>query len=135
MPRLRALELHRHPSWHTSQQLSDACLASIGRLRELERLSLSGKVTDAGLKQVARWPNLKSLQILNTEITGNGLAALADSSIEHLTLGARQIGEDRNLEPLQKCPKLKRVSVIGQPRGQECKWPLLLPNIDWDFHS
>ena len=101
----------------------------------MERLSLSGKVTDAGLKQVARWPNLKSLSILNTEITGNGLAALADSSIEHLTLASGQIREDRHLEPLKKCPKLKSVWVIGQPRGQESKWPLLLPNIDWGFSS
>jgi hypothetical protein len=130
MPLLRTLELHRYP-FHTSQQLSDACLESIARLRESERLSLSGKVTDAGLKQVTRLPKLKSLSILNTEISGNGLAALADSSIEQLTLAPGQI----SVEPLKKCPKLKSVWVIGQPTGQESKWPLLLPNIDWGFSS
>jgi len=133
MPLLRTLELHRYP-FHTSQQLSDACLASIAQLRELERLSLSGKVTDAGLKQVARLPKLKSLSIHNTKITGNGLAALADSSIEDLTLDSGQISEDGVLE-LKKCSKLKRVTVIGQPTGQESRWPLLLPNLDWGFQS
>jgi beta-lactamase regulating signal transducer with metallopeptidase domain/Leucine-rich repeat (LRR) protein len=135
MPLLRTLELHRHPHWHMSQQLSDACLASIARLPELERLSLSGKVTDAGLKQVARWPKLKSLSIVSTEITGDGLAALADSSIEHLTLTSGQISEERVLEPLRKCPNLKSIMVIGQPTGEESKWPALLPKIDWSFSS
>ena len=135
MPLLRTLELHRHPGWYISQQLSDACLESIARLPELERLSLSGKITDAGLKQVARWPKLKSLSILNTEITGSGLAALADASIEHLTLASGQINEDRDLEPLKKCRNLKSVMVIGQPRGDESRWPLVLPNLDWSFGS
>jgi beta-lactamase regulating signal transducer with metallopeptidase domain/NADPH-dependent 7-cyano-7-deazaguanine reductase QueF-like protein len=132
MPLLRTLELHRYD---TPQQLSDACLASIARLPKLERLSLSGKVTDAGLKQVARWPKLKSLSITNTDITGDGLAALADSNVESLTLSSSQISEDRFLEPLKKCRQLKSILVIGQPRGDESGWQLLLPNLDWSFSS
>ena len=71
----------------------------------------------------------------STDITGDGLAALVDSNVETLTLSSSQISEDSVLEPLKKCRKLKSIHVIGQPRGNESRWPLLLPNLDWNFSS
>src|SRR5690606_16186330 len=84
LPRLKRLQLHRHPAWHTPQQLSDECVPALLKLAELEDLSISGKVTDAGLQQIARIPKLKRLMILDTEITANGLAALENSAVENL---------------------------------------------------
>jgi beta-lactamase regulating signal transducer with metallopeptidase domain/tetratricopeptide (TPR) repeat protein len=149
MPRLKVLELHRHPNWHTSQQLTDACLASIARLPELERLSLSGKITNDGLKQVARLPRLTSLMILSTDITADGLAALRDSSVESLILSTGQIGPvpagigtkaallERvpGLAHLSRCKKLKSVTVIGKPLDLGTDWTRLLPDIAWSFNS
>src|SRR5207244_2409672 len=44
MPRLKELSLTRHPDWLVKQQLTDACVPSLMRLKELETLTLSGKI-------------------------------------------------------------------------------------------
>ncbi len=132
MPQLRTLELYRFQ--HTSQQLTDACLPVVCQLQKLERLSLSGEIGDEGLKQVARLPNLKSLMILGSQITGEGLAALEHSRVESLLLSPFQIGTT-GLENLKKCQTLKHIQVNGQFDGLKEieQWQTALPGVGWSF--
>jgi hypothetical protein len=121
MPRLRKLKLDRHAQWFIHQQLTDECLASITRLTDLELLSLSGAITNEGLRQVARLPKLTSLSILNTQITADGLGTLEESKVENLTLGTSQAGiydnwdlpDHRGLVALRRCRSLKHLCIIG----------------------
>ena len=137
MPHLKTLELHRHPAWYLKQQLTDACVRTILRLPELERLSLSGKITNAGLEQLVRSPKLKSLGLYATEISGDGLAALAQSKVEDLTLSEQQIGAvpDEALRHLKNCRALKRITVIGKFIHDHDQWQRALPKIGWSFIS
>lgn len=136
MPRLRGLELHRHPGWHTPQQLTDASQATIARLPELERLSLSGKITNAGLKQVAALPKLKALSIYSTEVTIDGLSALEGSTVENLTISSSQLGQlSECLQQFKKLRSLKHVHVIGGQFQDDTDWSQLLPEISWSFTS
>lgn len=63
------------------------------KLRELEDVSLSGEITDEGLKKLAGLRKLKRLSIVHTEITGVGLAGLEDSVVENLTIGPMGLDE------------------------------------------
>jgi hypothetical protein len=150
MPRLRSLDLRRHPDWYIAQQISDACVPVLCELPRLESLSLSGNITDAGLARIAELPELRSLSIVNTRITGEGLAALEDSHEEYLALEPGQVGglppgiikdEDilrfmPGLSNIRKCRNLKAVWVIGEPVPEdEAAWQRLAPNVDWGFES
>ena len=67
MPHLKTLELDRYR--FQKEQLTERLVCHrILRLSELETLSLSGKITNVGLVQVAKLPKLKSLGIFHTEI-------------------------------------------------------------------
>jgi len=130
MPHLRTLKLYRHPHWHISQQLSDGCVPILSRLSELETLSLSGDISDAGLAVIAKLPRLQTLAILNTRITAAGLAALRDSTVQNLTLSDQQVGlhyvgehvvgEDSDLlrsmpgvANLRQIAALQQITIIG----------------------
>ncbi len=136
MPHLKTLELNRHPDWYLKQQLTDVCLGSILRLSELETLSLSGKITNSGLQELGRLPKLKSLTLMNSDITGEGLGALKDSPVESLTLPGQLMG-DPFLKQLQEYRALQRLHIIGKfldPRDRD-EWQRRLPKIDWSFSS
>jgi hypothetical protein len=117
MPHLKTLELDRFSFPFPKEQLTDACLPSIVRLSELERLTLSGKISNSGLVQIAKLPKLKSLGICQTAIDGNGLAALEHSSVEQLAVRAGQIDFEAALTALKKCRTLKSMIVYGQPNS------------------
>lgn len=108
MRQLTHLELTRYSG---EEQISDLCLETIAKLTELQRLSLSGKVSDQGLARVVKLPNLTSLAILNTRITPGGLKNLADSKIQSLTVPAGLLRA--NVKFLEKCRHLKHINVIG----------------------
>ena len=137
-PKLKTLELDRHPSWFIKQQLSNNCLAVIGQLPDLERLSLSGKINNEGLPQLARLRKLKHFSILGTDITAAGLGALEDSSIESLMLSPDQLGHLRgDMANLKKLKTLKFVWVSGKFISEEFMEECTtgFPDISWGWHS
>ena len=154
MPRLKSLHLHRRGAWDIPQQISDACVPVICQLTRLETLSLSGDVTDEGLVKIATLPRLKDLWILNTKISGKGLAALESSTVESLTIGEGVLGgipielekdddilrSRPGLASIKKCKNLRSVTVmIGILQGDffsiSQQLQRLAPNIGWDFAS
>ena len=145
MPRLKRLYLDRYKQQQFPvRQLTDACIPLLLKLRELEDLSLSGKITDNGLKQLASLGKLKRLFIVHTEITGAGLAGLEDSVVEDLTIGPlgldaffiRGASDLPLFQGLRKCRNLQRVTVIGEvppiPFDVLEKW---LPGVSWNFED
>ncbi|MBS0203825.1 MAG: hypothetical protein JSS49_13050 [Planctomycetes bacterium] len=138
-PRLQKLELIRH----FDPQLTDACLRSILGLNELRYVSLSGAITQEGLKKFVRLPKLKSLSIWNTDISRDGLMELENSSVESLRISSDQAGIDGDgeldltvIEQLKKCRLLKRVHVTGKHLPSESAREKLIrmaPQIDWQF--
>jgi beta-lactamase regulating signal transducer with metallopeptidase domain/DNA-binding beta-propeller fold protein YncE len=142
-PQLSNLYLHRFPDWFIPEQLTDEGVPWITRLRRLEALSISGKITDKGLGQIAALPRLKQLDLLNTEITPAGLAALEDSSVEHLTLSAGLIdvglpGGETLATHLRACRRLKTVTFNGSHGSRTdalADWQKLLPGIGISFHD
>jgi hypothetical protein len=135
-PKLKKLGLDRH--WHTKQEITNACLAVIARLPELEHLTLSGKINNEGLAKIARMPKLKDLDIMSTEISSPGLKALGDSNIERLALSVNQLGEvAENKATLLKLRKLKSIWVSGKNFSEETsrEWYKAMPDIIWGWHS
>jgi hypothetical protein len=134
LPKLKSLELHRHPRWHIKQQISDQCLPTIAGLADLERLSLSGDVSDAGLIVVAKLPRLRDLSIWSTNISAGGLAMLEGSKVKELTLRDGQLGDDpihSNVD-LNKLSSLKTVHVLGGQGSWDIgRWIAAYPKISW----
>ena len=62
-------------------QVTDAGLATVGKLANLERLHLENtKITDAGIAQLAGLKNLEYLNLYGTKVTDAGIAKLATAT-------------------------------------------------------
>jgi hypothetical protein len=71
------------------------------------------KVTNAGLKALGAFENLRSLDLTRTAITSDGAAALAAlDKLEVLNLTETQV-DDTGVAILRKVPTLKRVWLFG----------------------
>ena len=71
------------------------------------------KVTDAGLKSLAGFENLRSLDLTRTAITSKGLAAIAQlKKLEQLNLTDTAV-DDAGVAQLSAVPTLKRVWLYG----------------------
>lgn len=68
---LRQLEMH-------NSQADDSTTAIVGKIKSLERLTLSGEVTDEGLKHLGSLTNLRELSISTRGVRGYGLTYLSD---------------------------------------------------------
>jgi hypothetical protein len=87
-------------------------LAPIGRFIVDAELART-KVTNAGLKALGAFENLRSLDLTRTAITSDGAAALAAlEKLEVLNLTETQV-DDTGVAILRKVPTLKRVWLFG----------------------
>jgi Leucine-rich repeat (LRR) protein len=93
---LRALRLQ-------ACQIKDKDLEPIGRLKNLESLTLheNKKITDNGLKYLAKLPKLRYLDVGDTSITVAGLKALKNCPIDSLRLDVAQLSKEE-IEELKK---------------------------------
>jgi len=138
MSRLKVLNLTRHPDWLIKPQLTNACVPTLMRLKELRSLTLSGKITDKGLTFLARLPHLKNLSVHGTEITSAGLSALQHSTIESVTVSSSQMGigaQNGGAVHLKNCRTLKSVTIIGKFLSEQVitELQMLLPEIGLSF--
>ncbi|NQT17194.1 MAG: hypothetical protein HQ582_30855 [Planctomycetes bacterium] len=111
------LDRLRHVPWLTNLDLNatdvtDAGMATVGRLRSLRDLDLSGtSITDAGMGQLVGLQKLQGLSLDATEVTDEGmrslelLAELDFVSLEHTRVG------DAAIDRLSKLPNLGTLSV------------------------
>ncbi|MBA4030878.1 MAG: hypothetical protein C0478_08305 [Planctomyces sp.] len=92
----------------------DSSLAAIGNCRKLRYLRLDGtRVTDEGLKHLARLPGLESIHLRNTRITSQGARHLSDiPTLRRIDLGYTDVDSDA-LPLLATLPNLESLSLIG----------------------
>lgn len=98
LARIAALDHVTSLSLGGSRELTDDGLLQLARMPQLERLDLSeypgGKLTDRGLEALRHLPNLRSF-----EMTWQG--GITDAGVSNLRF----------------CPRLERVNLMGSPTG------------------
>jgi hypothetical protein len=98
-------------------EIADEDLEALAGWKDLrEILVVDGvKVTDVGVKAIARLPNLRSVELYDTAVTGKGIATFSGhESLAHLTV-SNTIG-DGGVEALdiRDAPKLETISLAGE---------------------
>lgn len=96
-------------------QCTDALLAKLAPVADLivEAELARTKITDAGLRSVASWPNLVRLDLAHTAVTSAGVAALAPlAKLESVNLTETKV-DDRGVATLQANPRLKKIWTFG----------------------
>ncbi len=92
----------------------EAELAQIARLRQLEHLDVSGKVTDAGLRQIGRMANLRVLSFDASLVTDAGLEQLKPlRKLEMLYPSYGWKISPDGFRHLASLPRLKFISLWG----------------------
>ncbi len=76
------------------------------------------KVTDAGLKHVKGWPNLRSLDLTATSVTSAGVGGLASlTHLEVINLTGTQV-DDQGASQLKATPTVKRLWLFGSKASE-----------------
>lgn len=58
-------------------RVDDAWIKQLGPMQHIEVLSIkSPNLSDMGLKELANWPNLRSLNLVDTQVTDSAIASL-----------------------------------------------------------
>jgi uncharacterized membrane protein len=99
----------------TPASCNDAVLAALAPIANLivDAELARTKITDAGLKTLATFTNLRSLDLSHTTITSRGLAPLANlNKLESLNLTATDV-DDQGVLPLRHMPVLRHLYLFG----------------------
>jgi hypothetical protein len=101
-------------------QMTDEVLARLADLDLVTLLHLEGsrRVTDEGLKHIARMSRLEQVNLTGCSITDDGLVALRHlSELREFYLYHHTGVSDKGLENLAFCEKLERVDLLGTSAG------------------
>jgi Leucine-rich repeat (LRR) protein len=111
VPGLKVLHLD-----HADNTISDAGLAQIAKLTQLEQLRIrGGSIGDKGLKALATMPHLKVLNLPQGRFTDAGLAQLKTlPKLQMLRIGSARV-TDAGIAELKDFPSLARVHLIDIP--------------------
>lgn len=104
------------------QQMSDSVLARIASLDRITRLDLDGctRVTDAGLAHLERMPQLEELNLSgwHSQITDRGLAVLRHlKKLRRFDMAWPQRVSDAGMANLRDCIALESVNLMGTRTG------------------
>ncbi len=113
----------RIPALDANGLMTDEALGKIARLDFVTSLNLGGSIelTDDGLLQLARMPQLERLEL--SEYPGGKLTDRGLEALNHLTNLRRfemtwQSGiTDRGIANLRSCERLEEVNLMGSPTG------------------
>lgn len=101
-------------------QMTDAALARIAALDHVTGLQLAGsrRLTDTGLRELARLPRLQQLNLSGCSFTDRGLEILRQlPELRTFELHWHQAVSDAGLAHLAACEQLERVDLLGSPVG------------------
>lgn len=120
---LRLLADAQHTGLHAHGEMSDERVRDLARdaatASRLTTLQLEGsaQLTDAGVRHLAAFPNLRHLNLQGTSVTDAGLAALADlRSLEALSLAWTAV-TDAGVRALGALEQLERIDLSGTRCG------------------
>lgn len=97
------------------ERCDDATLAALKSVADLivDAELARTKVTDAGVKTLAGFSNLRSVDLSRTAVTSHGLAPLQNlSKLESLNLTATDV-DDQGVLPLRHKPSLRHLYLFG----------------------
>jgi ankyrin repeat protein len=100
-------------------QMTDGALERISWLPNVTSLRLGGSkaLTDAGVRHLARMPQLRHVDLSGTQLTDEGMAALRGlAALEHVSLAWTRV-TDRGAGHLAGCERLERVDLAGTHTG------------------
>ena len=99
--------------------LSEADVASIGRMASLESLLLPGTgVTDTGVQELCHLSKLQHLSLASTAVTDQGLESLLGlRNLRRFDLSDTQVSPDAITHFQQKLPKCFIVATTSSPRS------------------
>jgi hypothetical protein len=100
--------------WLDGTQVTDAGVANLSDLNELDRVSLTAtEITDAALDVVKGWSRLEVLHLDKTRVTDAGIAKLAGlSNLTYLNLNLTAVG-DSGLSSLNGLTRLEWLRLKG----------------------
>ena len=101
-------------------QCDDAALAQLAPIAALvvDAELARTKITDAGLKALARCTNLRTIDLTRTAVTSAGLTSLAKlEKLESVNLTETAV-DDEGVATLKKLPALKRLWLFGTKATQ-----------------
>lgn len=116
---LRAIEQHPDTELAANGQVTDAMLGDLARRPTLSGLNLEGsqRLTDAGVAHLARFTNLRRLDLSGTGITDQGLAALSSLEfLEELSLAMTRV-TDAGMRHLSRLDSLRRLNLMWTATG------------------
>lgn len=97
-------------------EVSDEDLSALALWKDLERIEIvdGAKVSDVGVKAIAKLPKLRSVALHDTAVTGESLSAFCKhEALAHFSLTNTSIeGRVRVLE-LKDLPKLETITLTG----------------------
>jgi hypothetical protein len=113
--------LREHPSarLHAEGEMTDEVLADVCGVETVTSLDLSGskRLTDAGIRHLARLPGLTYLDLSGTAITDRGLEVLQHlPALEDLSLAMTAV-TDEGMPHLAHCHAVRRVNLSWTATG------------------
>ncbi len=101
-------------------QMTDTILAQITELDHVTRLHLAGsrQVTDEGVRQLARMPQLRQLDLSGTTVTDHGLEVVRHlRDLRDFHMPWQRLVTDAGLAHLASCEQLESVDLMGTDTG------------------
>jgi hypothetical protein len=120
---IAVMKEHRITALHAQGLMTDAVLARVAELDFVTQLSLGGsrQLTDDGLLQLARMPQLERLDLSEYpggRLTDRGLAVLQHvPNLTHFEMTWQGGITDAGVANLRFCDRLERVNLMGSPTG------------------
>ncbi len=105
--------LTRLSIWADSDRIKDTAIRRLSKLVNLQFFSLTcTQFTDAGLKFFGLWTQLKTLELKQTQITGQGFTSLKHLTLENLKVTNHSLRDDE-LSHIPSKSSLKTLDLFG----------------------
>ena len=107
------------------ERCNDAVLAALRPVADLivDAELARTKITDAGLRTLAGFRNLRSVDLSHTAVTSRGLAPLASlNKLESLNLTSTDV-DDEGVQPFRRKPGLRHIYLFGTRSSEAATSP------------
>jgi hypothetical protein len=113
---IAAMKAHKIPTLYANGRMTDEALQRVAELDFVTNLNLEGSraLSDDGLQQLARMPQLQDINVSGTPVTDGGLKVLRQlPNLRHFKMTWHKNASDEGVSHLRFCEKLESVNVMG----------------------